>query len=183
MLSRAINYMEANGLEAVFPNYTTYTYEGGTVMACTQEENGLKLTIQLPGGENRTISVSSSALLVQDGAKTTGQNIMAGAFARIRYTAADKKTVQSVWLLSSPKTAEGTAVSYTHLPFGRDPLFPPEKQYPQQNQAAAPQGPREDLLQCHCSSFSSINWRRRASSSWLSFSSRRKAVKNSSAEP
>ena len=38
MLSRAINYMEANGLEAVFPNYTTYTYEGGTVMACTQEE-------------------------------------------------------------------------------------------------------------------------------------------------
>lgn len=108
MLSRAINYMEANGLEAVFPNYTTYTYEGGTVMACTQEKNGLKLTIQLPGGENRTISVPSSALLIQDGAKTTGQNIMAGAFARVRYTAADKKTVQSVWLLSSPKTAEGT---------------------------------------------------------------------------
>lgn len=56
-------------MEAVFPNYTTYTYEGGTVMACTQEENGLKLTIQLPGGENRTISVPSSALLIQDGAK------------------------------------------------------------------------------------------------------------------
>ena len=108
MLSRAIEYMEANGLEAVFPNYTSYTCEGGTVVACTQEKNGWKLILQLPGGESRTILVPSGALLVQDGAKTTGQNIMAGAFARIRYAAADKKTVQAVWLLSDPKTAEGT---------------------------------------------------------------------------
>lgn len=110
ILSRAMAYMQKNGLEAEFANYTTYPFLVGTVAECGQDGEAALLTLRDAKGETQKIRVPANVPFYQDGVKISAVEAAVGGFARVRCLINDSTTPESVTILSNPKASLGAVV-------------------------------------------------------------------------
>lgn len=108
ILSRAMDYMEGNGLEAEFADYTSYPFQAGTVVECQADGESYLLTLRDAKGETEKIRIPSKTPFYQDGAKISPSEAAAGGFARVRCQPGSSAAPESVTILSNPQANLGT---------------------------------------------------------------------------
>ena len=108
ILSRAMAYMQSNGLEAEFADYTSYPFATGTVVECQADGESYLLTLRDVKGETQKIRASSNVPFYQDGAKIQPSQAAEGGFARVRCQPGDSSAPESVTILSNPMASLGT---------------------------------------------------------------------------
>lgn len=111
ILSRAMAYMQTNGLEAEFADYTSYPFQVGTAVSCEADGESYLLTLRDAKGETQKIRVPSKTPFYQDGAKISPAQTAVGGFVRVRCQPGDSSAPESATILSNPQASLGTVVS------------------------------------------------------------------------
>jgi len=92
MLSRALKYMESNGIKAEMGEYTDYPWSAGVVEGKSVLNDGsVALTLRsVLTGEQSKVSVSSGVKIYQDNMLGTTDNLRAGRYVRLNYNSSGK---------------------------------------------------------------------------------------------
>lgn len=111
MLSRALEYMDKNGITPEFSEFSSFAYEAGTVAGCTVDGGNVLLSLRNVKDEKLDLKVPNTAKFYNDGVKVEPSAIPVGGFARVNYKSANDKTVEAVKVLSSPKATSGSVLT------------------------------------------------------------------------
>lgn len=97
MLSRALAFMEKNGIEADLPDYTDYDFAQGTIAAVSSGADGitlLTLNNDLTGLADLTVSLPAEVQIYENNMRTFATALRAGRHVRVRYN--NKGVAESV---------------------------------------------------------------------------------------
>ena len=109
MLSRAIEYMEANAVVLEVPGYTNHHLISGTVQSAVVSGSTVSITISNMFTGNRTVTAATSDRVYLNGEVSTVAAITSGTYVQVRATAANN--VVAINVFTVPKTITGPVTS------------------------------------------------------------------------
>lgn len=110
MLSRALDYMEQQGVEIEFYDYSTYSFEAGLVTASAASGEDLSLKIITLGGSKKEYLVPSSAAVYCDGVLSDFSTVSVDSYVRVCFNSLG--SVAALRLDSILVTETGEITSY-----------------------------------------------------------------------
>ena len=115
MLRRAIDFMAERGIYAELPEYTDYTWVGGTIAAVSTNSGVTLLTLNSDFSGTRSISLPESAKIYESNMLVTASALKVGQYARVNMN--NKGTAMSVRVGGTLTSYSGTvsAVSQDSL--------------------------------------------------------------------
>ena len=106
MLRRAIDFMDERGIYAELPEYTTYDWTAGTIVASTTSAGVTLLTLNNDLSGTKSVSLPADVKIYENNMETTTSALKAGQYVRVNFNS--KGVATSVRLGGSLTTYNGT---------------------------------------------------------------------------